>query len=524
MKWLLWKKLSLGFVLAVIVLIAMGVQVYDGIAETYETTYRVKHTDEVLIKFKEFGSLLKDIETGQRGYVITGQDIFLDPYMQSLPVVWTRLAEIQSLTADNPTQQKNIADLKPLVRNKIAFVQKTIEQRRVNGIETASKTVATGKGRELMWAITNKIEIMEEEENRLLKVRMDANDTTFSNVRNLIIWGSIISIVLIALTGSIVTYTTTKSLKELLRGTAALSAGDFNNRVEVSTNDEIHELAQAFNSMAAKIEQSHEEIKQQSEYLEEEAAHLETANESLQLKNQQLKEMDLEKNEFLGIVSHDLKNPLFGIKGLAQILEKEYKTLTPEEIQDFSTDSRTSADRMFELISNLLDINAIEQNGVRMEIQPFPVVPITEHAFNRFKQRADSKNITLEFLPETTAEALADRSSTLQVLDNVISNAVKYSPFNKTVRVRVREYEGKTICVEVTDEGPGLTEDDKKKLFGKFARLSAQPTGGEHSTGLGLSIVKKLVEAMNGKIWCESELGNGATFIIELPLAPAQTA
>ena len=75
------------------------------------------------------------------------------------------------------------------------------------------------------------------------------------------------------------------------------------------------------------------------------------------------------------------------------------------------------------------------------------------------------------------------------------------------------------IRIEISDQGPGLTDDDMKKMFGKFARLSAQPTGGEHSTGLGLSIVKKLVEAMNGKVWCESEPGKGATFIVELPAA-----
>jgi signal transduction histidine kinase len=73
------------------------------------------------------------------------------------------------------------------------------------------------------------------------------------------------------------------------------------------------------------------------------------------------------------------------------------------------------------------------------------------------------------------------------------------------------------LRIEVRDEGPGISPQDRKKLFGKFARLSARPTGGEHSTGLGLSIVKTMVEAMNGKVWCESELGKGATFIVELP-------
>ena len=109
----------------------------------------------------------------------------------------------------------------------------------------------------------------------------------------------------------------------------------------------------------------------------------------------------------------------------------------------------------------------------------------------------------------------------MQVLDNIISNAVKYSPHGKNVFVRIKS-DNDAVRVEVQDEGEGISPDDMKKLFGKFARLSARPTGGEHSTGLGLSIVKKMVEAMNGRVWCESELGKGATFIVELPVATTE--
>jgi signal transduction histidine kinase len=106
----------------------------------------------------------------------------------------------------------------------------------------------------------------------------------------------------------------------------------------------------------------------------------------------------------------------------------------------------------------------------------------------------------------------------MQVLDNIISNAVKYSPHRKNIFIRLKS-SSEAVRIEIQDEGPGISPDDMQKLFGKFARLSARPTGGEHSTGLGLSIVKKMVEAMNGRVWCESELGKGATFIVELPIA-----
>jgi signal transduction histidine kinase len=125
---------------------------------------------------------------------------------------------------------------------------------------------------------------------------------------------------------------------------------------------------------------------------------------------------------------------------------------------------------------------------------------------------------------------MADRGAVSQVFENLLSNALKFSPSGTTVTLVARYSEDNSTCcgdgsspgcirVEVRDEGPGLDAEDMAKLFGKFARLSAQPTGGEHSTGLGLSIVKRLVEGMQGRIWCESEREKGAVFIVELPAA-----
>jgi len=105
----------------------------------------------------------------------------------------------------------------------------------------------------------------------------------------------------------------------------------------------------------------------------------------------------------------------------------------------------------------------------------------------------------------------------VQVMENLLSNAVKYSPPGKNIHVRLKKLPD-TVRFEVQDEGPGLSAEDQKRLFGKFARLSAKPTGGENATGLGLSIVKRMVEAMNGRVWCESEPGKGAMFVVEFPL------
>lgn len=242
-------------------------------------------------------------------------------------------------------------------------------------------------------------------------------------------------------------------------------------------------------------------------------------NAELEKLNAQLRELNAEKNEFLGIASHDLKNPLSSIAILANLLENETSTLSQEEIKEFAGDIRTSSKRMFDLIKDLLDINRIEQGIALSDTTSFASNDFIQSSVEHHRAAAQAKSIRIISALETV-EIQSSPSTFLQVIDNVLSNAVKFSPANTVISVR-SEVTNTMLRISVQDQGPGLTPEDLKKLFGKFMRLSARPTGGEHSTGLGLSIVKKLVEAMHGSIRCESEAGKGATFIIELPLLMA---
>jgi len=231
-----------------------------------------------------------------------------------------------------------------------------------------------------------------------------------------------------------------------------------------------------------------------------------------------LAELNNEKNEMMGILAHDLKNPLTAIQ-MASSMLSEPEALDHTETRNFAGVINNSSQRMMELIKNLLDVNQIERGGRTFDSKPFNIAFLAQAAVGDYKTRAEAKQLTLEYSSEAVINALADEAATMQVLDNLVSNAVKYSPHGTTIYVRVQATSAGMARVEVQDEGPGLSAEDMSKLFGKFARLTAQPTGGEHSTGLGLSIVKKMVEAMHGTVWCESEIGKGATFIVELPLS-----
>ncbi len=304
---------------------------------------------------------------------------------------------------------------------------------------------------------------------------------------------------------------------------------------------------------ADELRRTNDEILRQQNILEKQATEIElantelhTTNESLHQRNFELAEINREKNEILGIVAHDLKNPVSNIRMLSKLLRDDATNLSVAEVQEFSGDIYTVAERMFELITTLLDVNAIEEGTVRFNFSVFEIASLTENVVLNYRSRAHAKDITLHFEQNQSKEgterypvvAYADKNATLQVLDNLFSNAIKYSPYNRNVWIRVLSDDYAVlhdttpqggllapsqdfIRIEVQDEGPGLTNEDKDKIFGKFTRLSAKPTAGEHSTGLGLSIVKKMVEGMNGKVWVESEFGKGATFILLLPKGEA---
>lgn len=274
-----------------------------------------------------------------------------------------------------------------------------------------------------------------------------------------------------------------------------------------------------------------EQTRKEAEIYRLKNVELAAALQELEETNRVLQTVNAERNELMNIVAHDLKNPLSSIMMLADILRND-KTLSQEEVTDFSDNILTSSERMFNLITNLLDVNSLENRLDDLQVSPFDVVPIVQYTAKQFMARAEKKNIVIHEVYEQPAmPVVAEEDALLQVLDNLVSNALKFSPAGKniwlTVRHAVKDGDDGSplpvVHVEVRDEGPGMSEDDMAKLFQKFTQLSAQPTAGEHSTGLGLSIVKRLVEAMKGRVWCESTQGEGAAFIIEFPV-PAENA
>ncbi len=256
-------------------------------------------------------------------------------------------------------------------------------------------------------------------------------------------------------------------------------------------------------------------VDERTEEIRQKSLELEKTNVELTRTNSELERVNQEKNEFMGIAAHDLKNPLGAIRGYAEMMQEDASDLEADEVGEFAGKIKRSANLMFDLVSNLLDVNRIERGQMQASLAPCDMGDAARRSVETFRERAEAKQITIHMNGDVTPLVLADAGQLMQVLDNLVSNAVKYSPPGKNVWVRCWAQE-RTVRFEVRDEGPGLTEEDRKRLFQNFARLSAKPTAGEHSTGLGLAIVKRLVEQMNGRVWCESEPGKGAAFLVEL--------
>lgn len=242
------------------------------------------------------------------------------------------------------------------------------------------------------------------------------------------------------------------------------------------------------------------------------------ANRLLDEKNVELAELNSDKDDFISVAAHDLRNPLSVILTATTLLKSE-KEPNRENIEEYSELIQISTDRMLNLVNNMLDIQSVENGGVELQLEELDVNDLIQKSIKHFEKTAEVKMI--ELIPQLENDEVpitCDSSTMIRVFDNILSNAIKYSPPKSKVWIRSKKM-GDTVRISIKDEGPGLTDEDQQKLFKRFSSLSSSPTGNETSTGLGLYIVKKLVTSMGGEVSCESTYGEGAEFNVEFPAA-----
>jgi two-component system sensor histidine kinase/response regulator len=230
----------------------------------------------------------------------------------------------------------------------------------------------------------------------------------------------------------------------------------------------------------------------------------------------QLRQLAEDKDELLGILTHDLKNYLGGMNVSAGLLHRQIARFGDARVNQLAENILRTSAQSLAFVKEFL-ANSAADHGYTFVPAIVNLTEVAGAAARQHREAAQQKKIAIVTdFPAGDLMAKADRSALSQVLDNLLSNAIKFSPPKKSVYIAAREANGFAEC-EVRDEGPGFTEEDHAKMFRRYHRLSARPTGGEPSTGLGLSIVHKLVSGMGGKLICQSTPGHGAKFIVRLP-------
>jgi signal transduction histidine kinase len=235
-------------------------------------------------------------------------------------------------------------------------------------------------------------------------------------------------------------------------------------------------------------------------------------------RNTSLESLNEEKNRLLGMAAHDLRNPLGVILAYSEFLETDAFPVLDEDQRDFVSSIKATSEFMLNLINELLDVSTIESGQLKLECAPTDLVELIRRNISLNRVLAQQKRIELEFDPPPAVPRLSiDRGKIEQVLNNLIGNSIKFSFPDTRIVVRVILGEAE-VTVAVVDQGQGIPEADLPKLFTAFGRTTVKTTAGEHSTGLGLAIARKIIEGHCGTIAVKSHFGSGSTFSFSLPL------
>jgi hypothetical protein len=223
------------------------------------------------------------------------------------------------------------------------------------------------------------------------------------------------------------------------------------------------------------------------------------------------------KSEFLSNVSHELRTPLSLILGYSDLLLEENE-LMDEQQAKFAGIIKSGGSRLLDMINSLIYISEIEDGKMELEISDFSLPEMVYDIQKVARSIAIKKNVKLDFTLDPAVRTIyADKSKLKIIFHHLITNAIKFTPEQGRIWVDIRHENGSALLIDVKDNGIGISEDDKAKLFDTFVQLDGSPTRRYGGSGLGLALVKKLVEIHKGSIWIESEPGKGSTFHLVIP-------
>jgi signal transduction histidine kinase len=298
---------------------------------------------------------------------------------------------------------------------------------------------------------------------------------------------------------------------------AKIGSGSLDQRIEVSSRDELGALAEEFNRMAARLQASYAGLEQQ---VQERTRELATALAELDAKSRELEVASHHKSEYLANMSHELRTPLNAISGFSQVLRKGLFGEINDKQAEYLDDILAAARHLLSLIDDVLDLSKIEAGEIDLHVAPFSLLDALERGVVIVRERATRGDVhVLQTADPGVDMVIGDERRIRQVIFNLLSNAVKFTPPGGTVAVAAARFDGE-VRVSVTDTGPGIAPEDQERIFEEFQQAAAGKEQRD-GTGLGLAVSKRLVELHGGRIWVESEPGKGSRFVFTLRAGPA---
>ncbi|MDQ7096861.1 CHASE3 domain-containing protein [Desulfosporosinus sp. PR] len=503
------QKLYLGF--GIVILLMVGLLGYTYI--NYNTQVKAVNTDlkthEVINEANGLLESLLNMETGARGYVITGKDEFLEPYNQGKVDFDRYFRNITQLTADSPSQQAQLNALQEQYRQWFDWENNYVIKSRKKVLDGQMKMsdmialIQTNKGKNQMDSMRKMLADITNQEQQLLASRNQKLRDIEQTTKIMSTVGGLLGVMLAILISVLTSISVSKPLKRLIVATEHIKTQDYQEPIQPNANKEFNVLIQNFNSMQAAIRIREEELKRKNEVLR---IKIEEANEANRLKSQ-----------FLANMSHELRTPLNSIIGFtARVLKKCGETLPSLQKENLEI-VKEEAEHLLELINNLLDYSKIEAGKMEIHLEAFDLVDVLEEVYTMTQTLSEGKAIRYEqeILEPRPIVMTSDRLKVKQVLINLLSNAFKYSE-KGTVTLKVEQINN-DYSIRVQDEGIGISPDNIVNIFDEFRQVDGSYTRKVGGTGLGLSITKKFVEMLGGSIQVSSELGQGSCFSVCLP-------
>jgi signal transduction histidine kinase len=481
--------------LALLVAVAFGVLVF-AVTTLDDATKRERHARAVSAETLQLERLVLDLDTGLRGFVLTGKEAFLAPWTSGRAALPGKLHAFQQLASTTPDERRRARTLVTSINQYVNdYAVPVVDIARSSPAATRQAIVSQEGARQLS-DVRNRFADFLSKESALAAARTSTAQHRSDEAIAAAVVGMIASAVLITGFGLYLSRSIAQPAREVAEGAARLAGGDLTTRLEPQGVGEIEDLTHAFNRMAERLETSRRELEEQ---------------------NARLRESERAKSELVSIVAHELRTPLASVLGFTSVLLQ--RDVTDEQRREYLGIVEAQARRLGALVNDFLDVQHLEEGKLSISKELVDVGFVVRQQAQLFAGQSP-KHLLDVSLPPTPLPVRGDPNRLAQVVANLLSNAIKYSPEGGVVRVAGRRNDG-AVRVTIEDEGVGIPAELQPKIFGKFVRGHATAEGIEGS-GLGLAISRSLVEAHGGSIDFKSTKGRGSTFWFEIPTASTE--